>query len=136
MGTYPISVNPPIGSSDGSVIDLSGDDDKPDGGVYPVKKESVIIEEATDDKEGDDAPSLVYGSDSDSSENENDDPSPTGRGHRVRVATKNYTPSHNNKTCGESHVETSTYSAYLNQQQVQGVRGGLDYLPPSPSHKS
>ena len=32
-----------IGSSDGSVIDLSGDDDKPDGGVYPVKQEPVII---------------------------------------------------------------------------------------------
>ena len=28
-----------IGSSDGSVIDLSGDDDKPDGGVYPIKQE-------------------------------------------------------------------------------------------------
>ena len=38
-----------IGSSDGSVIDLSGDDDKPDGGVYHVKKESVIIEETYDD---------------------------------------------------------------------------------------
>ena len=27
-----------IGSSDGSVIDLSGDNDKPDGGVYHVKQ--------------------------------------------------------------------------------------------------
>ena len=34
-----------IGSSDGSVIDLSGDNDEPDGGVYPVKQESLIIEE-------------------------------------------------------------------------------------------
>ena len=32
-----------IGSSDGSVIDLSGDNDKPGGGVYPGKQESVII---------------------------------------------------------------------------------------------
>ena len=96
-----------IGNSDGSVINLSGNDDEPDGGVYHVKQESVIIEEASDNEEGDDAPSLVYGIDSDSSENENDDPSPTGRGHRVRVAPKNYTPLHNNKTYGESPVETS-----------------------------
>ena len=67
----------------------------------------VIIKEASDDEEGDDAPSLVYGSNSDSSDNEDEDPSPTGRGHRVRLATKNYTPSHNNKTYGESHMETS-----------------------------
>ena len=33
-----------IGISDGSVIDLSGDNDEPDGGVYPVNQESVIIE--------------------------------------------------------------------------------------------
>ena len=31
-----IGVN--IGISDGSVIDLSGDNDEPDGGVYPVKQ--------------------------------------------------------------------------------------------------
>ena len=80
-----------IGSSDGSVIDLSGDDDKPDGGVYPVKQELVIIEEAPDD-----APSLVCGSDRDNSDDEDDDSSLIGRGHHVRVATKNYTPSHNN----------------------------------------
>ena len=36
-----------IGSSDGSVIDLSGNDDEPDGGVYHVKQESVIVEEAS-----------------------------------------------------------------------------------------
>ena len=165
-----------IGSSDGSVIDLRGDNDEPDGGVYHVKQELVIIKEASDDEEGDDAPSLVYGSDSDSSDNEDDNPSPTGRGHRVRVATKNYTPSHNNKTYGESHVETSMDSppavksrktgtsprgnnrvpvvsprcgnisrralnqfvinAYLNQQQAQGMRGGLDYLLPLPSHEN
>ena len=91
-----------IGSSDGSVIDLRGDNDEPDGGVYPVKQESVIIEEAPDE-----APSLVCGSDSDSSENEDDDPTPTGQGHRVRVAPKNYTPSHNNRSYGESHMDTS-----------------------------
>ena len=50
-----------IGSSDGSVIYLRGDDDKPDGGVYHVKQELVIIKEASDDEQGDDAPSLVYG---------------------------------------------------------------------------
>ena len=116
-----------IGSSNGSVIDLSGDDDEPDGRVYPVKQESVIIEEAPDDKEGDDAPSLVCGSDSDNSDDEDDDSSPTGRGHRVRVATKNYTPSHNNKTYGESHVETSMDSEYLKQQQAQGVHGGVKH---------
>ena len=82
-----------IYSNDESVIDLSGDDDEPDEGVYPVKQESAIIEETPDD-----APSLVCGSDSDNSDNEDDNPSPTGRGHRVRVATKKYTPSHNNKT--------------------------------------
>ena len=32
-----------IGSSDRSVIDLRGDNDKPDGGVYPVNQDSVII---------------------------------------------------------------------------------------------
>ena len=32
-----------IDSSDRSVIDLSGENDKPDGGVYPVKQEPVII---------------------------------------------------------------------------------------------
>ena len=42
----------------------------------------------------------------------------------MRVATKNYTPSHNNKTYRESHVETSMDSAYLNQQQAQVVHGG------------
>ena len=63
-----------IGSSDGSVIDLRGDNDEPDGGVYHVKQESIIIKEASDDEEGDDAPSLVYGSNSDSSDNEDDDP--------------------------------------------------------------
>ena len=67
-----------IGSSDGSVIDLSGDNDKPDGGVYPVKKESVIIEEEPDDEEGDGAPSLICGSDSDNSDDEDDDSSPIG----------------------------------------------------------
>ena len=82
--------------------------------MYPVNQESVIIEEAPDD-----APSLVCGSDSDNSDDEDDDSSPKGRGHRVRVATKNYTPLHNNKTYGESHVETSMDSAYLNQQQAQ-----------------
>ena len=66
--------------------------------MYHVKQESVIIKEAYDKEEGDDAPSLVYGSDRDSSDNEDDDPSQTGRGHRVKVAPKNYTPSHNNKT--------------------------------------
>ena len=84
-----------IGSSDGSVIDLRGDDDEPDGGVCHVKQESIIIKEASDDKEVD------------SSDNEDDNPSPTGRGHCVRVAPKNYTLSHNNQTYGESHVETS-----------------------------
>ena len=69
-----------IGSSDESVIDLSGDDGKPGGGVYPVKQESVIIEEAPDD-----AMSLVYRSDSPNSDDEDNDSSPTGRGHRVRV---------------------------------------------------
>ena len=103
--------------------------------MYPVKQESVIIEEAPDDKDGDDAPSLVYGSDSDSSDDEDDDPSPTGRGHRVRVSTKNYTPSHNNKTYGEYHVETIMDSAYLNQHQAQGVRGSLDHLLPLSSRK-
>ena len=103
-----------IGRSDGSVIDLSGDNAEPDGRVYPAKQESVIIEEAPDD-----APSLVCGSDSNNSDNEDDNPSPTGLGHRARVATKNYTPSHNNKTYGESHVETSMDSVYLNQQQAQ-----------------
>ena len=97
--------------------------------MYHVNQELVIIKEASDDKEGDDAPSLVYGSDSDSYDNEDDDPSPTGRGHRVRVAPKNYTPSHNNKTYGESHVETSMDSAYLNQQQAQGVHGGKKHPP-------
>ena len=86
-----------IGSNDGSVIDLRGDDDDPDGGVYYIKQESVIINEVSDKEEGDDAPSLVYGSESDSSNNEDDDPSPSGRGHRVRVTPKNYTPSHNNR---------------------------------------
>ena len=164
-----------IGSSDGSDIDFSGDYDKPDGGVYHVKQESVIIEESPDNEEGDDAPSLVYGSDSDSSDDVDYDPTPTGRGHRVIVAPKNYTPSHNNQTYGESHVETSMDSppsvksrktgtsprgnnrvpvvyprcgnisrralnkfvinAYLNQQQAQGLCGGLDYLPPSPSRE-
>ena len=62
-----------IGSSDGSVIDPSGDNDEPDGGVYPIKQESVIIEEAPDDGEGDDAPSLVCGSDSNNSDDEDDD---------------------------------------------------------------
>ena len=76
-----------IGSSDGSFIDLSGDNDKPDGGVYPVKQELVIIEGAPDDEEGDNAPSLVCGSDSNNSDNEDDNPSPTGLGHRARVAT-------------------------------------------------
>ena len=118
---------------------------------------------------------MFYGSDSDSSDNEDDNPSPTGRGHRVRVAPKNYTLSHNNQTYGESHVDTSMDSppalksrktgtssrgnnrlhvvsprcgnisrralnqfvinAYLNQQQAQGIWGGLDYLPPSPSRE-
>ena len=118
-----------IGSSDGSVIDLSGDNDDPDGGVYPVKQESVVIEEAPDDEDGDVAPLLVCGSDNDNSDNEDDDSSPTGRGHRLRVATKNYTPSHSNKTYGESHVETSMDSAYLNQQQAQGVHGGGKHPP-------
>ena len=63
-----------IGNSDGSVIDLRGDDDEPDGGLYHVKQESVIIKEASDDEERDDAPSLVYGSDSNSSDNEDEDP--------------------------------------------------------------
>ena len=89
-----------IVSSDGSVIDLRGDDDEPDGGVYHVKQESVIIKEASNYEEGDDAPSLVYGSDRNSFDNEDDDPSPTGRGQRLRVAPKNYTPSHNNQTYG------------------------------------
>ena len=83
-----------ISSSDGSVIDLSGDDDEPDVGVYHVKQEPVIIEETFNNKEGDDAPSLVYGNDSNSSDNEDDDPPPTGRGHRVRVTLKKYTPTH------------------------------------------
>ena len=78
--------------------------------MYHFKQESVIIEEAFEDKEGDDAPSLVYGIDSDSSDDEDDDPPPTGQGHRVRVTPKNYTPSHNNQTYRESHVETSTDS--------------------------
>ena len=110
-----------IGSSDGSVIDLSGDDDKPDGGVYHVKQESVIIEKAPDDEEGDYAPSLVYGSDSNSSDDEDDDPSPTGQGHRVIVATKNYTPSHNNQTYGDSHVETSTESPPASKSRKSGT---------------
>ena len=67
-----------IGSSDGSGIDLRGDDDEPDGGVYHVKQDLVIIKEVSDDVEGDDAPSLVYGSDSDSSDNEDDNPSLIG----------------------------------------------------------
>ena len=113
-----------IGSSDGSVIDLSSDDDEPNGRVYPVKQELVIIEESSDDGEGDDALSLVYGSDSDNYDDEDDNSSQTERGNRVRIATKNYTPSHNNKTYRESHVETSMDSAYLNQQQAQGVDGG------------
>ena len=99
-----------IGSSDGSVIDLRGDHDDTDGGVYHVKQESVIIKEASGDEEGDDVPSLVYGSDSNSSDDEDDDPSPTGRGHCVIVAPKNYTPSHNNMTYRESHAETSMES--------------------------
>ena len=107
-----------IGRSDGSVIDLSGDDGEPDGEVYHFNQEYVIIEEAFEDEEGDDAPSLVYGSDSDSSDNEDDDSLPTGQGHRVRVAPKNYTPSHNNQTYRESHVETS-----------------LDYPPAAKSRK-
>ena len=32
-----------IRSSDGSVIDLSGDDDEPDGGVYPVSKSRSLL---------------------------------------------------------------------------------------------
>ena len=90
-----------IGRSDGSVIDLSGDDGEPDGEVYHFKQESVIIEEAFEDKEGDDTPSLVYGSDSNSSDDEDDDSLPTGQGHRARVAPKKYTPSHNNQTYGD-----------------------------------
>ena len=47
----------------------------------------------------------------------------------MKVATKNYTPSHNNKTYEESHVETSMDSVYLNQQQAQGVHGGEKHSP-------
>ena len=97
--------------------------------MFPVKQESVIIEEAPDNEEGDDAPSLVCGSDSDNSDDEDDNSLPTGRGHRVIVATKNYTPSHNNKTYGESHVETSMDYAYLKQQQAQGGHGGKKAPP-------
>ena len=119
-----------IGSSDGSVIDLRGDDDEPDGGVYHAKQESVIIKEEYENKEGDDAPSLVYGSDSDSSDNEDDDPSSTGRGHRVRVAPKNYTPSHKNQTYGESHVETSIDSPPALKSRNKGTTSrGNNRLP-------
>ena len=39
-----------IGSSDVSGIDLRGDDDDPDGGVYHFKQELVIIKEESDDE--------------------------------------------------------------------------------------
>ena len=45
-----------IGRSDGSVIDLSGDDGEPDGEVYHFKQESVIIEKAFEEEEVFEAP--------------------------------------------------------------------------------